>query len=923
MANPFDQFDGAHPYTVPLGPRDPYKAAAEARAQEAEARANRADARAAAAAAREDQKFQQEQGGLTPPGDLTKTGDDYLRTLPAGMAAQVRAIADGRRAIPSSTRNKEMMTLLAAASQYDPTLDAANAATRVATRKKFTSGTTRDNITAINTALGHLGSLWKDAQGLDNRGLPLWNTLANAAESASGDPRVSKFNMTRHAVVDELEKAFRGSGGTQAGIEEWSKGINSSQSPEQLRAAVGKAVELLSSRLDALNDSYTQGMGHSADPMTFLNPHAQKVFSALGPGGDGNIPDEPKGGAGTPPILGGDTPPPGPDMTAATGDTKTEVIRGPVEKKLSAMLASGASSGTIRAFAKANNYPAGKVDGVLAWRAMNPTYKGGYDVHQENIVPTTAYNRAAAHPVAAGLLAAADAGTAGLVDEATGAVNTLKNGGSLSDNIAAADYAKQMEASANPNASLAGSVAGGAGAMIGGGLGLRALLAGGAKGGVGRNVLAWAARNPIKAAAAGDTAYGTAYGAGENNDNRALGAGVGGVTGLIASPIGSVGTRMAGTALRGVTDPAVQRLRAAGIPLTAGEVLGGGWKKAQDAMTSVFGPGNMVARRYVDGRRALNEAAFNQAGDVIDTPINAVGQQGIEALNTAKNQAYSQALDPVTLDLNNPQTLGAINAARVQGAAIPNVDQASDIATGAIDNYIGNAAPNGIMSGRDFQQAYRGLARTGRTAASRMYGHEIGQTLGRGQDALVDTLETQHPGAYDGFLRANSANRHLNILADAVNAAKNQVDGGEVLFTPAQLGTAATGNAKTFSGKIAAASGNRPFNNLAADAQQVMSSKLPDSGTPMRLAMTALATGGAGGTGYGIGGGEGAAEGGVGTLGLLTLLGTRRGQQLLTAVLANRTVADQLTGRALRRAPTVGGDLLASAGIPILDSPSR
>jgi hypothetical protein len=45
--------------------------------------------------------------------------------------------------------------------------------------------------------------------------------------------------------------------------------------------------------------------------------------------------------------------------------------------------------------------------------------------------------------------------------------------------------------------------------MIGGGLGLKALLAGGAKGGAGRNILAWAARNPIKTAAAGDMAYGT------------------------------------------------------------------------------------------------------------------------------------------------------------------------------------------------------------------------------------------------------------------------------------------------------------------------------------------------------------------------------------------------------------------------------
>jgi hypothetical protein len=469
---------------------------------------------------------------------------------------------------------------------------------------------------------------------------------------------------------------------------------------------------------------------------------------------------------------------------------------------------------------------------------------------------------------------------------------------------------------------LLGNVAGGAATMIGGGTALNALLRGGATSGAARNLAAWALRNPIKAAAAGDAAYGTAYGAGENNDDRLLGAAVGAPVGALGSFAGAGLAKGAEGALQGVVNPAAQRLRDLGIPLSAGEVLGGGWKKAQDALTSVFGPGNMVARRYQDGRRALNEAAFNAAGQVIDTPINAVGQEGINLLDGAKNQAYSDALSGVTLDLNDPQVIQALRSAVNQGRNIPNVDQASDIATGALQNYIGNAAPAGQMTGRDFQQAYRGLSRTARTASDRMYGHEIGQTLGQGQDALVTALESQNPGAYSNFLKANSANRGLSVLTDAVNAAKNQVsDGGEVLFTPAQLGTAATNNAKKYSGKVAAAAGNRPFNQLATDAQQVMSSKLPDSGTPMRLLTTALATGGAGGLGYGADGGEGAGLG-LGTVGLLTALGTKKGQQLITAALLKRTLADQQAARMLRQYPALGANLGAGLGVPLLDSPT-
>ena len=69
------------------------------------------------------------------------------------------------------------------------------------------------------------------------------------------------------------------------------------------------------------------------------------------------------------------------------------------------------------------------------------------------------------------------------------------------------------------------------------------------------------------------------------------------------------------------------------------------------------------------------------------------------------------------------------------------------------------------------------------------------------------------------------------------------------------------------------------------------------------------------------GGASGAAEGALLPLGMLSLLGTRGGQKLLTSLLVNRTIADQVAGRAMIRNPQVGGTILTAAGIPTLLGP--
>ncbi len=255
--------------------------------------------------------------------------------------------------------------------------------------------------------------------------------------------------------------------------------------------------------------------------------------------------------------------------------------------------------------------------------------------------------------------------------------------------------------------------------------------------------------------------------------------------------------------------------------------------------------------------------------------------------------------------------------ARIAAQAIPDV-QPSDpraFANAALQNRIeGGIDPlTGMMSGRGFQEAYRGLARSGRERANNDYGYEIGQVTRQGQDLLGEALERQNPGAFDGFLEANAANRRANVLAAALEKAANQ---GEELVTPAQLNRADVSSTSRLEGKINSASGNRPFYDLATAGQAVLPSKLPDSGTWTRLLTGGALTGALGGGGAAVGGGEGAATGtglGLGATIALALGGSRGAQNVATRMLLDRPDVAINIGEELRRRAALGG--VGGAGI--------
>ncbi len=207
-------------------------------------------------------------------GDPTLTGDAYLATVPAMERAKIRAIAEGRVAAPRpGTKFGE--AVLTKVAQYDPTFDAANSQSRMKTRNDFTSGKSAVAVNALNTAMGHLLHLDSQAKGLGNFStLPgLLNPIYNAGRKMAGDTKLTAFQQTKQAASSEMRKVFAGAGGGNlTELKEWQESLDSSQSYEQLHSAIANGVELMGSRLNALQDQYQTGMGRSDQPVQLIKP---------------------------------------------------------------------------------------------------------------------------------------------------------------------------------------------------------------------------------------------------------------------------------------------------------------------------------------------------------------------------------------------------------------------------------------------------------------------------------------------------------------------------------------------------------------------------------------------------------------------------------------------------------------------------
>lgn len=229
------------------------------------------------------------QTGATPtlaPGQRNET---FLGTIPTPLADKVKALVEGRIQLPTRFTKGDTywQSLLDAAVKYDPSFDAVNYNSRSKARQDFTSGKSAQTVNALNTVAQHLERLSTSADALNNSWSPTYNSVANYLSRQSGSKIVTNFETDKKAVVDELTRAWRQAGGTEADIKSWSSVLDAANSPTQLHGAIAEMGGLLEGKLSALENQYQQGMG--TDQVKAITPQARGTLDRLARKG-GNTP---------------------------------------------------------------------------------------------------------------------------------------------------------------------------------------------------------------------------------------------------------------------------------------------------------------------------------------------------------------------------------------------------------------------------------------------------------------------------------------------------------------------------------------------------------------------------------------------------------------------------------------------------------
>lgn len=234
-------------------------------------------------------------GANAPSVSVTMNGDGtvnaaqqgaFLAQLPPDVATLVQGIANysiNPNAIPTKqykgAAGLTQAQVLSLVSQYDPTYSESDYANRQALVKNFTSGTYSQNINALNTAVGHIADLTDNFSGLGNGGFTPGNAVKNTLASVFGSGAPGKAALNINAATGELAAVFKKSGATDTEISNLGT-LNANSSPDQVKQYQEAASQLLASRLSALEDTYSAGMG-KAPTKGFLSPDSQNALLKL------------------------------------------------------------------------------------------------------------------------------------------------------------------------------------------------------------------------------------------------------------------------------------------------------------------------------------------------------------------------------------------------------------------------------------------------------------------------------------------------------------------------------------------------------------------------------------------------------------------------------------------------------------------
>jgi hypothetical protein len=219
----------------------------------------------------------------------SETGPSVLAKLPANMASQVKALAEGRLSMPSSfaLAKPYWQTMLQLTAQYDPTFDAANAPARKQAITQFTGmGKGAQIVGSVNRVANHLQLLWNESKRLagPDTGFGPLNTALAATGQAFEPKDAAAYDTEVQFIAGELEKIARNSPGTVSGVDKIISNLSRKQSASTRESAIQAAVGIISGAVDPLKDQYNSAFtnGSARPNIPWVSPKAQQIYRNIG-----------------------------------------------------------------------------------------------------------------------------------------------------------------------------------------------------------------------------------------------------------------------------------------------------------------------------------------------------------------------------------------------------------------------------------------------------------------------------------------------------------------------------------------------------------------------------------------------------------------------------------------------------------------
>jgi hypothetical protein len=126
-----------------------------------------------------------------------------------------------------------------------------------------------------------LGGLSDAADKLDNSGVPVYNSVANAVTSHLGNPQVSNFNSARDPAAEEFAALMKGGVPAEGEIQAARSNLSANMSPDQLHGAIGTMAAQVQSRISALQWRAQTALGPYASKVPIITPEGQAALDTL------------------------------------------------------------------------------------------------------------------------------------------------------------------------------------------------------------------------------------------------------------------------------------------------------------------------------------------------------------------------------------------------------------------------------------------------------------------------------------------------------------------------------------------------------------------------------------------------------------------------------------------------------------------